>query len=333
MYSEQDIIKKLRKSFFHETSDIYGIGDDCAIIQTREESQLLITTDNLCENIHFDLEYTKPYQLGHKSIIVNVSDIAAMGGLPQYAQIGCALPQNISSDWVDDFITGIKEACQLHNIHLTGGDTTASAQHVFISITMLGTMPPHHHVKLRRTAQNNDIICTTKTMGDASAGLHLLKQKKGANNPHVQKLIERHLCPKAQVSEGLWLSKQTHVHAMMDMSDGLCYDLKRIVEASGCGAVINIEQIPLSNALQKLAVQERWDISSLALSGGEDYSLLFTCNAQHFKNLQKNFRKEFSYDFYAIGHITSNKNQISYLKNGIEITPNLEPYQHFSNGC
>ena len=232
---------------------IVGIGDDAAVIKYKEGRYLLLTTDMLIENIHFDKKAT-PFQIGYKSLAVNISDIAAMGGIPKYALVGLGLKKETSVKFVDEIYRGIRSLAKKFKVKILGGDTVASSKMV-INITLSGEVEKKY-LTLRNGAKIGDKIYVTGALGGSILGKHL-------------SFIPR-------VKEARYLVKNLHPTSMIDISDGLLSDLKRVCEASKVGAKIYQEKIPLSKGVISLAKKKKEDPYQLALTGGEDFELLFT---------------------------------------------------------
>lgn len=319
-WGEEGFIQHLAKLFpsAHQT---VGIGDDCAVIPKDDKIAYLVTTDALVEGIHYFREQIPPSELGYKSIAVNVSDIAAMGGTPQYAFLSIALSKEIDKNWLLEFVQGIKEACLSWGIHLLGGDTVGSKRDLFINITLIGTAS-HSNIKYRHRALSGDIIFVTGNLGDSGGGLRCLQT--GVNHPE---LIKAHFHPIPHVNEGLWLASKQEVHAMMDLSDGLNCDLTRIIKASGCGAIVELSKLPLSPALKQFCQ----DSERLALTGGEDYCLLATVAAEAADEIKKEFKEKFGRELHQIGKIISGPESIQYLRNGEPCTLILSNFDHFED--
>ena len=253
-----------------------GIGDDCAVVPQQNGQESLISTDMLIEGTHFLRDDITPYQLGWKSAAVNLSDIAAMGGHPLGTFLSLALPANLSVEWIDEFLRGYADISGQFSVPLLGGDTTASPDRICINVTVYGETP-YGRERLRSAARVGDLICVTGALGDSAAGLKAIL-KGGERDADVQMLIDRHYLPKPRIAEGIELAANLQVHAMMDISDGIGSDLQHILDASGVGAEIKTEDIPLSLALKRVCKRLGWDPLELAIGGGEDYELLFTCN-------------------------------------------------------
>ena len=295
---EFGLIDRIRKMTSVPDPSWVGIGDDCAVIPLSPEtggapaSDLLVSTDMLVEGTHFLMEDISPRQLGWKSAAVNISDIAAMGGKPIATFLSLALPKTLPEQWMQEFMEGYNGISEKYGAALLGGDTTCSPDRICINVAVLGTCP-RGKARLRSAARPGDLVCVTGTLGDSAAGLRLiLDGQKGA----APRLMDRHYTPTPRVEEGLALSCLPGVHAMMDISDGVGSDLRHILDESGVGARIDTGKLPISKELQALCSEKGWDPKELALSGGEDYELLFTMDPQETPDIP----------YTVIGEITAN---------------------------
>lgn len=339
--------KKGKKS----PSQLIGIGDDCAVIPQSKSSSLLVTTDMLVENTHFIVQQITPKDLGYKSLAVNLSDIAAMGGIPRYAFISLGLPPNLDIKWLDLFFAGFKQLSQKHDVLLLGGDTTRSASSIIINVTLFGSADPQK-IKWRSTAQPGDLICVTRCLGDSGGGFKALNNStrninniKATNSPttshstdssqilrrNIEYLLRCHFRPQPQIPQGQWLAKQTAVHAMMDVSDGINSDLRRIMEQSQCGAKIHIEKLPLSRPLKNVCKHFNWDPWELAALSGEDYCLLVTVDPKKFETLSQNFSTRFRQSLFPIGEITNTTGKLSYFLHSEPFSFKSKGFEHFPN--
>lgn len=258
-----------------------GIGDDAAWVQSKTRS-CLITTDLLLEGVHFQLKWTSLYALGYKSLAVNLSDIAAMGGVPAYLLLSLGLPSTFSTTDVDEFYRGIRSLASKSGVSLVGGDTNV-ADSVVISVCVIG-----HTVGqpiTRDGAKVGDDIYVTGTLGDSALALDLLMRNEAApNNRAVAHLLSRHRLPTPRLKAGALLSKQKLAKAMIDVSDGLLQDLGHLCKASGVGALVQVESLPLSAAYRSVAANHR---TRYAAIGGEDYELLFCVRRKDRSRLQR----------------------------------------------
>lgn len=263
-----------------------GIGDDCAVIPQQTGLDSLFSTDMLIEGTHFLLEHADPYRLGWKSAAVNLSDIAAMGGKAVASFLSFALPGDLPEGWVSQFISGYKDISELFQCPLMGGDTTRSLDRLCISVTVLGESKSGQ-AKLRSSAEEGDLICTSGFIGDSAAGLDCILSHT-ADTPLTEALIRRHYLPMPRIKEGLALAQIEGVHAMMDISDGIGSDLRHILKASQKGAVIDCRKLPISEETRQYCSLSGKDPLEFALSGGEDYELLFTISPDAEKDLTIN---------------------------------------------
>lgn len=275
---EFGLIAQIRERF-RAPEGVTGIGDDCAILPQQFGRDTLVSTDMLIEGTHFLRKDITPYDLGWKSAAVNISDIAAMGGHPTATFLSLALPGNVTTEWTDEFLRGYAELSGRFGVPLLGGDTTASPDRICINVTVLGECPSVRGALRRDGAKKGDVICVTGTLGDSAGGLKAIF-KGLRRDADVQRLIDRHYRPVPRVPEGEELRLNLGVNAMMDLSDGLASDLQHILDASGMDAEIDLTAIPLSLALKHVCASQGWDPVKLAVSGGEDYELLFTCTPQ-----------------------------------------------------
>ena len=274
---EFGLIERIRARF-PAPDGVTGIGDDCAVLPPVYSLDTLVSTDMLVEGTHFLRDDISPYDLGWKSAAVNLSDIAAMGGKPTGTFLSLALPAKLEVEWVDAFLDGYAELSKRFDVPLLGGDTTASPDRICINVTVLGECPTRF-ARRRSDAKVDDLICVTGPLGDSAAGLKAIL--KGVEcDADVQTLIKKHYRPVPRIEEGQQLRLNLGVHAMMDISDGIGSDLQHILDASEVGADIDLKAIPLSLALKRVCARTGWDPLELAVSGGEDYELLFTCTRQ-----------------------------------------------------
>lgn len=309
------------------TPSSMGIGDDCAVLPYDENFDLVVTTDMLMEDIHFLRDKISPFDLGYKSLAVNLSDIAAMGAMPFGSFLSIAIPESVEVEYLDLLMDGYHNLSKEFSVPLMGGDTTRSPDKIVLNITALGKVAKGK-AKLRSGAQSGDIIAVSGQLGNSAAGLKIIMNNlpQDENTPF---LVDCHNKPTAHIDEGIWLGKQKGVNAMMDVSDGIASDLKHILKSSGKGAEINLDSLPLSENLKLFCSDNNLDAIELATSGGEDYCLLLTIDKSHFTSIAENFKQEFNKDIFPLGRITGgsgitytlNGNKIEYLKGG---------FNHFS---
>lgn len=301
---EDDIINLLQKLF--KTPEGYlGIGDDCAAFPKAEGGYFLVSTDSLVEGTHFIGEKISPEDLGYKLVMVNLSDIAAMGGRPHSVYISLALPPLYPH--VERFFSGVHEALRETGALLLGGDVVRSPGPLFLNISALGEA---EMIKTRSGGVPGDLLCVTDTLGDSAGGLRQLERGDGVS------LIPKQNRPKAHLKEGQLLAQLKEVHALMDISDGLHIDTKRLAKASGCGAVIDLNRIPLSQELKDYAGSQAL---SLAAGGGEDYCLLAAIDPQ----------ADLPSFVYPVGTLTEKVGALDYVRSGKPVEITLHPFEHF----
>lgn len=259
---------------FPAAPGVLGIGDDCAVLPQASGMETLVSTDMLIEGTHFLIDDISPFQLGWKSAAVNVSDIAAMGGRPVATFLSLAIPKGMDDEWLDGFLDGYKALSDRFGVQLLGGDTTSSPDRLCINVTVLGECPAGRSIR-RSGACIGDLVCVTGHLGDSAAGLRAILSGYPGSEV-ASRLVRRHYEPMPRVEAGLALAASEGVHAMMDISDGIGSDLRHIMEESHVGAEVEVDAVPLSDDLKAFCSSEGLDPLELAISGGEDYELLFT---------------------------------------------------------
>ncbi|MEY4629355.1 MAG: hypothetical protein RLZZ595_1681 [Bacteroidota bacterium] len=296
-YGEFGLIHHLTKNIeLKNASSVIGVGDDAAVID-HFGKQTVITTDLLIEGIHFDLSYTPLKHLGYKSVVVNLSDIYAMNAVPTQITLSIGLSSRFSVEAIEEFYEGVYKACEEYDVDLVGGDTSASQKGFIISVTALGETTADKTV-LRSTAQKGDLICVSGDLGGAYIGLLFLEREKKIflETPQVQPDLEnesyvigRLLKPRARKDIIEFLEEKNVLPtSMMDISDGLSSELLHICEKSGVGCVIYEEKLPVSEDSKNAAYKFEIDPTACALSGGEDYELVFTIKQDDYEKLTLN---------------------------------------------
>ncbi|MET4081090.1 thiamine-monophosphate kinase [Pedobacter sp. UYP30] len=304
---EFGLIKHLTSRFAIKNSEsIKGIGDDAAVLDGKGK-QVLISTDLLLEGIHFDLAYVPLIHLGYKAVQVNLSDIYAMNGMASSITVSIGLSSKFPLEAVEEIYKGIELACNRFNIDLVGGDTSASKQGLVISITSIGYVDADK-VVYRSGANENDLLCVSGDLGGAYVGLQILEREKliYLENPQIQPdlegkdyIIERQLKPEAR-KDVVALLDDLNIKptSMIDVSDGLASEILHLAEQSGKGFTIYEDKIPLDPMTYETARELGLDPTVCALSGGEDYELLFTISQDDYKKLKNDV------DVTVIGHVT-----------------------------
>ncbi|HRB22359.1 MAG TPA: thiamine-phosphate kinase [Ferruginibacter sp.] len=289
-------------------STILSVGDDAAVIDNFGR-QTVVSTDLLIEGIHFDLSYTPLKHLGYKSIVVNLSDIYAMNATPSQVTVSIAFSNRFGLEALDELYSGIYAACDKYQVDLIGGDTSTSQKGLIISVTAIGEVAPGNFIK-RSTAKPNDLICVSGELGGAFLGLTLLEREKkifeetGAQ-PDLENqayIVGRLLKPEARNDIiAFFAEKEIAPSAMMDISDGLSSDILHICNQSRVGCVLYEDKFPIHEEAKQFAYKLQLDPTACALSGGEDYELLFTISQTDYEIVKDN--KEIS----VIGYITEEK--------------------------
>lgn len=275
---------------------IKGISDDTAVYTASPGKHQLLTTDAMVEGIHFDLTFTSMQHLGWKSLVSNISDIAAMGGVPRYAVITLCIPQKISVEMVEDFYRGVVQVCKKYSCLVVGGDTTSATGNIVISISLTGEVDPEKIV-YRNGANVGDLICVTGHLGGSHAGLKILLNEKNrylndtknfTPNIELYKLvIEKYLMPQPRLDISKILTQHIKVTSMIDISDGLASEVHHLCNNSEVGAEVWEHNIPVDSNTQRVAAEFSENIIDYALYGGEEYELLFTLTDSEFEKLEK----------------------------------------------
>ncbi|HEU5166492.1 MAG TPA: thiamine-phosphate kinase [Chitinophagaceae bacterium] len=291
---EFGLIEHLTRNIeLQNASSIVGVGDDAAVID-HFGKQTVITTDLLIEGVHFDLMYTPLKHLGYKSVIVNLSDVYAMNATPTQITMSVGISNRFSLEAIDEFYEGVYAACEKYGIDLVGGDTASSQKGFIISVTAIGEVTPDKFVK-RSTAQKGDLLCVSGDLGAAYVGLLFLEREKKIfiENPSIQPDLEgeayvvgRLLKPEARKNIIEFLEKQAITPtAMMDISDGLSSEILHICKQSNLGCILYEEKIPVAEETKNAAFKFEIDPTACALSGGEDYELLFTIHQSDYEKI------------------------------------------------
>ncbi len=282
---EFGLIDHLTKNIeIQNVSTILGVGDDAAVLD-HFGKQTVVTTDLLIEGVHFDLIYTPLRHLGYKSVIVNLSDVYAMNAVPTQITISLGISNKFSVEALDEFYEGVYAACEKYGVDLVGGDTTSSQKGFIISITAIGEVAPDKFVK-RSSAQKGDLLCVSGFLGSAYVGLLFLEREKKIyiESPGVQPDLEgesyvigKLLKPEARKDIIEFFAKEEIAPtAMIDVSDGLSSEILHLCKQSNLGCVLYEEKIPVAEQMKQAAYKFEIDPTACALSGGEDYELLFT---------------------------------------------------------
>ncbi|MBK7345015.1 MAG: thiamine-phosphate kinase [Saprospiraceae bacterium] len=304
---EFGLIDRLTSPFLpQQSTTVKGIGDDAAVLDTGGDQFTLVSTDMLVEGIHFDLMYTPLKHLGYKSVVVNLSDIYAMNGTPTQITVSIGISNRFSVEALEEIYSGIQLACETYDVDLVGGDTTSSNKGLILSITALGLVDKDK-VVYRSGARVGDLICITGDLGAAYLGLQILEREKQLylDEPSIQPdledqqyLIGRQLKPEARKDMiAAFANNGLKPTSMIDISDGLASEIFHIGKQSGVGAYLEESGIPIHQDAKMMALKFQLDPTTCALSGGEDYELLFTIDPSDVD------RVRFLPDIYIAGEI------------------------------
>jgi len=323
---EFKLIEHLTKHVkLHHASTVKGVGDDCAVLDYKNY-QTLVTTDLLIEGVHFDLSYMPIKHLGYKSVMVNLSDVYAMNGIAKQITVSIAVSNRFTLEALEELYAGIDLACKTYNIDLVGGDTTSSTKGMLISITALGEARAED-VVFRNGAKSNDLLVVTGDLGGAYLGLQVLEREKQVfqvnpnNQPDLEPytyLVERQLKPEAR-KDIVKLLKILEVKptSMIDISDGLSSEILHICKQSKVGCNLYEDKIPLDQQVISTCEEFNLNSTTVALSGGEDYELLFTVAQEDYPKIKGNP------NLTVIGHMTDKRegvNLITRANQKIELT-------------
>lgn len=322
---EFSLIELLTKDFELKNKESKkGVGDDCAVIEFKESDKCVVTKDLLVEGVHFDLSYVPLKHLGYKSVMVNLSDVCAMNARPTQILIGIAVSSRFSLEALQEFYSGVKLACDDYGVDLVGGDTTSSSKGMLISITAIGRGREQELV-YRNGAKEHDLLVVSGDLGSSYMGLQILEREKAVFkvNPNIQPdlspysyLIQRQLKPQARLDIVELLSKLgVKPTSMIDISDGLSSEIIHICTQSGVGCRLVEDKIPLDPQLISTCEEFSFNSTMAALSGGEDYELLFTIKQSDYDKIKGNP------NLTVIGYITSKDEGINMITRANELIP------------
>lgn len=304
---------------------IKAIGDDCCVFAISPDLVTLLTTDMLVEDVHFLRQPMPPYKLGRKSIAVNISDIAAMGGMPREAVVSIAIPQSLSVEYLDAVYDGMKSMAREFDVNLLGGDTTSSPERLVINVALVGEAA-EKEVLYRSGAQVGDVIFLTGEVGSSAAGLDILLT--GRNYSGWEDIIDAHYDPRPQVKEGRIIAGAMSANSLIDVSDGVASDLGHICIESHVGAVIEEDKIPVSGRFTEYCRKFDCDFEHLTLHVGEDYVLLGTVPETQAKMLEQALHRG-GCSFFPIGRIIEGSGIALAGRNGKSRMIAASGYDHF----
>ncbi|MGH9359530.1 MAG: thiamine-phosphate kinase [Terriglobia bacterium] len=320
--SEEELVEWLRRHTRYSRSELHrvGIGDDAAVLALRRGRRLLLTADLSIEGVHFDVRLHPPESVGHRALARSLSDIAAMGGTPRFALVSIALSSRATRSWVKRFYAGLLALARRFGVELAGGDTARTLGNSLVDVVVAGEAPASQ-VLLRSGARPGDHLYVAGELGAAALGLRLLRAKSGRNTF----ALRAHLYPEPQCKLGRYLAARRLASAAMDLSDGLSTDLARLCAASGVGARLRADRIPLTQSLPVPGPRAP-SLLALALHGGEDYRLLFTVPASKVSRLPSTFGDA---QLYEIGEVTASRAILLISSYGAEQPLAPAGYDHF----
>ena len=331
-FTEDELIGTLRRLLSEEAPGVrVGPGDDAAVVDLGGQTAVL-TADMLMEGVHFDRSTISARDLGYKAVVVNVSDVAAMGGSPRYGLVSLGLPPDVDAPWVVELYGGIRDAAAEYAMSVVGGDTSR-ADLVVVAVAVTGEVPGGAAVT-RAGARPGDRIVVTGALGAAAGGLLLSRapaSEVGAAlaSPWGRDLLAAQFRPAARVGEGQTLA-QRGATSMIDISDGLALDLSRLCRESGVGAVVRLADVPVAPGLTELAEVLPLDPLDLALSGGEDYELLATLPLEAVGRAADQLRERFGTPLGDVGEIRDGEGLTAVLPDGTERPLEAKGWDHFA---
>jgi len=304
MTGEDDLVGRIRSAAAADRDGVLvGIGDDCAVLEPTPGTRLIATTDLLIENVHFRRRYADAADVGWKAVAVNISDIASMGARARWALVALACPAGTTPEEIDAFYGGTLALAREHGVAVVGGDTSSSPAGWFVNITVLGEAT---RTLLRSTARPGDVVAVTGTLGRSAAGLAVLEHDRppiAVDPATLSDVSMAHLRPRPRALEGRWLGTSDGVTAMMDLSDGLATDVRRLCTESGVGATIALDALPIAAGTRRVAAAIDHDVLAWATGGGEDYELLVVSASEPFERLADGLAKATGTALTRIGTI------------------------------
>ncbi|MFD2207590.1 thiamine-phosphate kinase [Kiloniella antarctica] len=326
--SEFDLIDSCFAPLSKDYEEAYGLKNDAALISEHPDSSTVVTMDTLIAGVHF-FNSDPADDIARKCLRVNLSDLAAMGAKPTAYTLSMAYSDDLNAPWVKSFVRGLDADQQEFSIRLIGGDTVKTHGPLTITITCFGSVPRHRCLK-RNTATPGQDIWVSGTLGDSAAGLQILKGEVSFDNQELRDvLVHRYQVPMPRIGLGICLLNDNISNTAMDVSDGLLADLSHITKASKVGATVLEQKLPYSNALKALfSKNETLKMVELAVTGGDDYELLFTADKLYRKKINDLARK-LSLKISCIGSINSDKGVSLIEENGNHIHLSKMGWKHF----
>ena len=312
-----------------DSSLVVGIGDDTAAFRPTPGMLTLATCDIQVEGRHFILGRISPTHLGRRAAAINLSDIAAMGGQPRYALVSLALPATVEVSWIEDFYRGLKAQMGEFGAAVIGGNLSASAGPIIIDITLLGEAKEDHILR-RSGGRPGDVVLVTGSLGSAAAGLCVLEGRRDPGRAAVAELVRAHHTPTPRVREGMFIAQSGKATAMLDISDGLAGDLGHLCDASGVGARVFAESLPILPSARDAAREAKRDALDLALQGGDDYELCLSCRPEDAAALAVAVKDHTGTVVTQVGVLTEAPGLVLVLSDGRETPLARGGWDHFA---
>ena len=322
----------LRRTRTTDPGVLTGIGDDAAVLEVAADKLLLATCDIQIDGVHFQMKAFSPEDIGVKSAAVNLSDIAAMGGVPRFALVSLAIPPETEATFLHRLYDSLQRSLRLHGAEIVGGNTAALPERLAIDVTLIGEV--ERDAVLRRSgASPGDVLCVTGPLGASRAGLMLLEEgAPSVETSHRMAALGAHRTPIPRVREGRTLSSTHWVSACIDVSDGLLGDARHLSEESGARIVIDTGRVPIADCAIAVARAAKVDAIDLALLGGEDYELLFTVPKNALDHVTERLLRETGTSAVPIGEVVDGPTELLLRRNGKCAPPDDHGFDHFIRG-
>lgn len=319
--------KRLRRS--PSPHVLRGIGDDCAVVQPSDGTELLLTVDTQEEGVHFKRQWATPEDIGWRCLAVNVSDIAAMAGSPLGAIVALSLPPSLEVTFLEAFYDGMQELAEGYDCPVIGGNVSRrAAETMAVSITVLGEAPRGRSV-YRAGARVGDEIWVTGRLGGARAGLAALAQPASVSGLTTEPAVRRYRRPRPRLYEAQYLRQQAELHSLLDLSDGLSSDLRHICEASGVAAYVEAERVPIDYGVQEIAAAFEVEPLDYALHGGEDFELCLTVAPGGLDEVREGFEQRFQCQLVRVGTVREGTGVVLVARDGTQEPLAARGYDHF----
>ncbi len=307
---------------------VHSIGDDCAVVRPSPGAEFILTTDTQEENVHFRRDWSSAQDIGWRCLAVNVSDIAAMAGVPLGAVVALSLPATLDVAFVEGLYEGMQALAHAYGCPIIGGNVSKASEHLSVTITVLGEVPWGQAV-YRSGAQVGDDIWVTGSLGGAKAGLEALLHPDGVVDLTLHHVLTRYRRPRPRLPEAQYLRQHAMLHSLLDLSDGLSSDLRHICEASGVAAQLDAEAIPVDEDACQVAQTLEADPLMYALHGGEDFELCLTAPPGVIANIQTTFERQFNCALVRVGTIQAGTGVTLRQNDGASVPLPARGYDHF----